>query len=128
MKTNSVLIIDDDEDDIFFLEECLSEMGIRKVHVALDGMQALTFLEKSLDCPPGLIILDFNMPKMNGIELLEKIKEKYDIPVIMYTTTCTDEIATKAKQNGAVGCFKKATNYDEDVKMGQRILKLLEKS
>lgn len=123
--SRSVLIIDDDEEDHFIMKEMLADVGIGNVYSILDGSLALGFLEQLKANLPSMIILDYNMPKMDGLEVLQKIKEKYDIPILLYTTTPTDEVAKMAKEKGALDCIKKAANSAENKKMGKLIVHLL---
>jgi CheY-like chemotaxis protein len=128
MKNKTILIVDDDEDDQFLLTEYFAEIGVKEnINCVLDGALALEFLEKSFDCLPSLIILDVNMPKMNGIQVLEKIKEKYDIPVVMFSTCYSVDIAKKAKEMGALECIKKPTDENALKAVKSSMLELLKK-
>ena len=90
----SVLLIDDDSEDqeIFIQQLAQYNPGI-KVISAYNGNDALKLLSRT---NPSYIFLDVNMPGMNGIDVLKKIKEKTtsDIPVFMYSTS--DGFKTKS--------------------------------
>ena len=75
-----ILIVDDEESIHLLYREELEEEGY-EVHSAMNGPEALELVEK---INPDLVVLDINMPGMNGIEVLRKIKEKRpQLPVIL---------------------------------------------
>ena len=120
-----ILIVDDDPDDCELLEEALVEVGITfTISIAHDGPAAFKFL-KTLEDLPKLIILDVNMPMMNGVDFLSTLNSLYSIPVIMYTTTCDEQLVRKAKELGAIDCVKKGTAYMDGLKFAKRVAEFL---
>jgi CheY-like chemotaxis protein len=108
MKNVHILLVEDNEGDILLTVEALEEGRIANViEVARDGQEALNklqndFVDKKL---PDLILLDINLPKMNGHEVLEKLKKNDDlkhIPVIMLSTSSSEmdimKLKTSSKQ------------------------------
>jgi CheY-like chemotaxis protein len=94
MQTNStILLVDDDPDDVFLLSDALKAVDPSfEIIEAYDGDAALLLLEKMYERKviPDLIVLDINMPVLDGREVLRILKnsEHYkDIPVIVYTTS-----------------------------------------
>ncbi|MEP1554689.1 MAG: response regulator [Paraglaciecola sp.] len=96
MHFPSVLIIDDSELERYMLVHQLKKIGIKTLVEKSDAISGLSYLngfttEKSKDIPPKLIILDVNMPVMNGFEFLKKfteLREKNELSqcqVLMYT-------------------------------------------
>jgi CheY-like chemotaxis protein len=90
---NLVLYADDDPDDLQLVREAFSKYASNvEVLTVNDGLEALSYL-KSLpenDPTPCLVILDVNMPRLNGretLKLLRKIDRFEDIPVILFTTS-----------------------------------------
>ena len=96
MKKNTILCVDDDSDDLQLLHESLKG-GQESYHIleAHNGRQALEILQqlKASENPPCLIILDINMPILNGKETLSIIKKDEmlkSIPVVVFTTSASD--------------------------------------
>jgi CheY-like chemotaxis protein len=87
-----VLYADDDTDDLFFVRDILSVYSDIDIKTFLDGGQILTYIERfpSSEKTPCLIILDINMPVVNGKEVLFRLREMErfkNIPIIMFTTS-----------------------------------------
>ena len=64
--------------------------------------------------PPSLIIMDYNMPKQNGLEILLLLKERVatkDIPVVIYSTSMSNDLKEQLVEAGALGCFDKPWNF-----------------
>lgn len=125
----TILIIDDDPDDCELVVEGLHQVGWRfQIESITDPEEALNFIEwkNRSNALPSIIILDLNMPKIGGMQVLAKIKEiNNDIPVILYSTTCTDEIVKQAKKLGAFDCIKKGTSYTDNLKFARLVLSLV---
>ena len=109
-----VLIIDDDEDDQFFMEQAFKADSPRtQVHLATGGQQALDLLH-SIQLLPDVILLDLNMPGMNGFEVLKHLKQLalyHSIPVVILTTSDADSDQEQARQLGATEFITKPTTY-----------------
>ncbi|WP_333600843.1 response regulator [Flavobacterium sp.] len=112
MKAIHVLLVEDNEGDILLTTEAL-EQGriINKVSVAKDGKQAIDFLNRKEPFQdaevPNLILLDINLPKKNGQEVLQYIKASKSfrhIPIIMLTTSSSKKDIIEAYNNHA-NCF-----------------------
>ena len=127
MKEQScILIVDDDPDDCELLQETLEEVGIAfTINVAHDGPAAFEFLKTLNGNLPKLIILDVNMPMMNGVDFLSNLNSLYSIPVIMYTTTCDEHLVKEAKELGAIDCVTKGTTYMDGLKFARRVAELV---
>ena len=91
----SVLLVDDDEGDLLMIQEALdSGTAAHEIHVAHDGQEALDFLRRKgpfADAPrPDLVLLDLNMPRMDGRQVLAAVKvdeELRKIPIVVLTTS-----------------------------------------
>lgn len=105
-----VLIVDDQFGIRILLQEVLQKDGY-EVNLASNGKQALDLIKKRL---PDLVILDMKIPGMDGLEILEAIKQIDEkIHVIMMTAYGEMELMKKAKELGAVAYFTKPFNIDE---------------
>jgi len=100
VKKIDILLVEDSRDDILIAEEALkkSESIDKKLHVVHDGVEALRFLRgegKYAQAPrPHLILLDLNLPRKSGMEVLEEIKRDealMTIPVIVFSTSRDEE-------------------------------------
>ncbi|WP_411823033.1 response regulator [Leptospira sp. 'Mane'] len=112
MKPINILLIEDSEGDIMLITEALEEGKItNQVTVMKNGWEAVQYLEKKGNYSnvsfPDLILLDVNLPKLNGHEVLKKIKSNEDtkhIPVIILTTSSEEKDIFEAYKNHA-NCF-----------------------
>jgi chemotaxis family two-component system response regulator Rcp1 len=95
----SILLIEDNDDDIYLMKTAFKQAGIENTHFIKDGTCALQFLRKDYSNLPKIILLDLNMPKMNGFEILKEIKTDENlksIPVIVLTSSLDREDINKA--------------------------------
>jgi CheY-like chemotaxis protein len=112
MKELQILLVEDNEGDILLTLEAFKELKVSNtVAVVRDGAEAIEFLKKEgqfINCVmPNLILLDINMPRLNGIEVLDFIKkdEKLKkIPVVMLTTSSSDADIAACYERSA-NCF-----------------------
>jgi len=112
MQQIHILLVDDNEGDIFLTKEALSDAQfINKISTASDGVEAIGFLKDCLRsvprAMPDLILLDINLPKMDGTEVLSIIKSDPDlkrIPVIMLTTSSAEKDILASYENYA-NCY-----------------------
>jgi len=102
----TILLVEDNEGDIVLTKEALREARIgNEVRVARDGQEALDML-RNTDNLPQLILLDINLPKMDGLELLliKKDERLKRIPVIMLSTSSAEKDILHSYANHA-NCF-----------------------
>ncbi|HEY3197298.1 MAG TPA: sigma-54 dependent transcriptional regulator [Nitrospirales bacterium] len=99
-----VLVVDDEADIASILADRLQTTGF-DVQVAHDGEEALQAIQQN---PPGLVFLDIQMPKLNGIEVLKRARKEWpDLPVIIMTAYGTIEGAVEAMKEGATDFITK---------------------
>lgn len=122
MKTNEILIIEDDYVDIMSIERALKKLDISyKLHIAHNGEDALALLNGNIagkeKIQPNIILLDINMPKMNGIEFLRIIKNYYtfnNIKVFVTTTSAEEYDRLSMEQLGIEGYILKPIEFDQN--------------
>lgn len=115
-----VLVIDDSEDDVFLLREAFRTCPlVRFLEVAEDGETALRMLRREAPFAdarlPGLVLLDINMPRMNGFEVLSAIRSDprlCRIPVVMLTTSQQESDILRAYADGACSFISKPVDFD----------------
>jgi CheY-like chemotaxis protein len=110
MKSIRILLIEDNEGDILLTTEALEDSKIiNEVNVLRDGEAAIAYFEalKSKDDYPDLVLLDINLPKISGHEVLVYIKTHArfkSIPVIMLTTSSSEKDIQSSYKN-YVNCY-----------------------
>ena len=113
----NVLLIEDDAADAMLVEEALVERGMtRSVSRVEDGVAALEFLRDPATPRPDLIVLDLNMPRMSGRELLAILKDDAGlsaIPVVVLTTSGAPDDIQSAYSQHANAYVTKPVNLDE---------------
>lgn len=114
-----ILLVDDDEEDRMLIQDAFSEIGAPDaVHFEANGEEALAYLEQHPGALPHLIILDLNMPKMNGTQTLRYLKsdDRYkDITVLIYSTSVNPLERETCLQLGAHSYVIKPTLYQESL-------------
>ncbi len=128
-KPIEVLLIEDSSDDIFLMKEVLQDAKMHiNLHVAENGEKGLDFVYKKNEFKnapsPDLILLDLNLPKIDGREVLEKLKsdKKYKtIPVVVLTTSQSDEDINKAYLNNANSYITKPVDLNQFMKVVKTI-------
>jgi CheY-like chemotaxis protein len=124
-KLIKILLAEDNDDDIVMIKDAFARSKIiNSFDVVKNGEEALGFLRKEGRYAgkdrPGLILLDINMPKKNGFEVLEAIKKdpRFDyIPVIMLTTSEREEDIVKSYKEGACSYITKPVNFSNFTKV-----------
>ncbi|MFP5039632.1 response regulator [Parasediminibacterium sp. JCM 36343] len=132
MKPVHILLVEDNAGDILLTKEALSEAN-PDIHVSVvtDGEQATDFLDKAggyADAEmPNLILLDINLPRKNGHEVLLHIKSDErlrHIPVIILTTSSFDKDVKDAYRNFASCFITKSVEVDEFMEIVAKIVNL----
>jgi CheY-like chemotaxis protein len=129
MKTIHILLIEDNEGDILLTTEALQEGKIfNKISVVRDGIEAIDFLKKrnqfATVALPDLILLDINLPKKSGHEVLKEIKTYPDlkhIPIIMLTTSSSEKDIFLANENNANSFIVKPVEVNEFINTVSKI-------
>jgi CheY-like chemotaxis protein len=120
-----VLVVDDSEDAVLLTREALKTTeGFRIAHVAADGVEALQYLRHEPPFEwgprPGLILLDLNMPRLDGLGTLRALKQDpalREIPTIVLTVSDRHADIRAAYAEGAAGYVRKPDDFDAFVAM-----------
>lgn len=123
-----VLIAEDDNDDQEILKETMLEVAPSvEVILVSSGLKAIKALEASNDeALPHLLILDYNMPELNGAEVLEMLRnnQRYaGIPKVVLSTSSSPYYKASCLELGAQGYFTKPSSYTELEALIRNILK-----
>jgi CheY-like chemotaxis protein len=106
IKMKNIFLADDDMDDCSFFEDALNDLNIStELTISNDGIELMFNLEKvSKPPPPDIIFLDLNMPRKNGYECLDEIRNhpKFkEIPIVIFSTTDSNEVVDRTYTAGA---------------------------
>jgi CheY-like chemotaxis protein len=116
-----ILLVEDNEDDAVIIQEVFSDMRLATlINVVRNGEEALAYLQHTgkykVVRRPDIVLLDINMPKMNGFEVLEEMKKDprlQSLPVIMLTTSHREEDVVLSYAKGACSYIHKLVDLDQ---------------
>ena len=124
-----VLLVEDDQGDILMTREAFEHYKIRnQLHVVTDGEQALDFLHQTgayAAAPrPGLVLLDLNLPRRDGLEVLAELKEDPGlrvIPVVILTTSQAEEDILRSYSLHANAYVSKPVDFERFMEVIRQI-------
>jgi CheY-like chemotaxis protein len=124
-----VLLVEDDDGDVLMTREAFEHHKIRNtLHVVNDGDQALQFLRREgeyADAPrPGLILLDLNLPRRDGREVLAELKDDPElrlIPVVVLTTSEAEDDIVRSYSLHANAYVSKPVDFDRFIEVIRQI-------
>ena len=130
MRQLDVLLIDDNQADIKLALHVIGEDPTRRVHVIRDGEEAMNVI---MGCQPdiaqrwslGLILLDLKLPKVNGFEILQALRERSalkTLPVVVLSSSNQDRDMQKSYALGANGYVQKPVDFDQFRNVIRRII------
>jgi len=127
MRPNHVImLVEDDDVDILSTKRAFKELAIpNPLIVTKNGEEALEYLNRKSITLPGIIILDLNMPKMNGIEFLKELKSRQNlnmIPVIVLTTSSNHQDIERSFENQVAGYLIKPMDFNNFKEYIQKIV------
>lgn len=132
MQTKLILLVEDNENDVLLMQRAFKKNHIlNRVVVARDGVEALDYLfttgfyeGKVAEPLPDLILLDLKLPKINGLEVLKRMRAekrtKY-IPVVVLTSSTEEQDIINSYDLGANGFVQKPMNFNEFVEAANRL-------
>jgi len=120
MNESPILIAEDEEIDVILIKRAFQVAGVeRPLHVVRDGQEALDYLSNLLshDSPlPVLFLLDINMPRYNGLEVLERLRDgplHRAIPIIVFSSSNHPRDVEQAYRLGANAYLVKPTSTEQ---------------
>jgi CheY-like chemotaxis protein len=124
-----VLLVEDDEGDVLMTREAFEHYKIRNtLHVVTDGDQALQFVRQAGDFAgmprPGLILLDLNLPRRDGLEVLAELKADPElrlIPVVILTTSQAEEDIVRSYSLHANAYVTKPVDFERFIEVIRQI-------
>ena len=126
-----ILLAEDNPADVYLIREALKEHGIEcPVRVVWDGREVLQFISdaSSTDHGVGLIILDLNLPRHDGIEVLQKLRETAElahVPVVVLTSSDSPRDRVIASELGAACYVRKPSSLEQFLNLGEVFKRLL---
>ncbi len=129
-----LLLVEDNPADVFLVREALREEDLDcDLEVVDDGEQAIRFLERvdaGGQAPPDLLLLDLNVPRIGGEQVLERLRKSQpcaEIAVVVITSSDSPRDRQRAADLGAAEYFRKPANLDEFMALGKLVRRLAEK-
>ena len=127
-----ILLVEDNVDDIMITQKALLEAKLANpLDVVRDGQEAIEYLshqgqyqDSAVSPRPGLILLDINIPKMSGLEVLAYIKKQPDlkgIPVVMLTSSTRDRDVASSYEYGCNSFLQKPVEFERFVELVKQI-------
>ena len=114
-NSKPILLVEDDSIDVMTVKRAFRDLEVKSELIPTgDGEEALAYLRDDGNTKPSVILLDLNMPKMNGTEFLKIIKGDdgfKEIPVIVLTTSNSEQDIAKSFELGAAGYMVKSVDY-----------------
>jgi len=122
--SNTIVVVDDDADDQFLIRNVFEQTNPAIEVVTLsDGDEVLPYLNKQRVLPE-LVLLDLNMPRLNGIHTLIKLRQDNrftTLPIVIYTTSSNPLERAKALASGASDFITKPSDYTDLVKLAKKL-------
>jgi CheY-like chemotaxis protein len=125
-KKPSILLVEDNPADMLLIREAIEEHDINcELVVVSDGEQAINFIqqiESAAEICPSLIVLDLNLPKKSGREVLRRLRESSEcnhVPVAILSSSDAQKDREEAARLGAIRYIRKPSNLDEFMKVGE---------
>lgn len=126
IPSRTIVLIDDDPDDHEIFEMAITEASVEATCIHYYSAEtALNQLAKFGDSLPDYIFLDLNMPRMNGMQFLELVKNHpilVHVPVIVYSTSILPSTRIQALQHGAFDFLAKPASYFELIRVLKHLL------
>lgn len=128
-----ILLVEDNQPDIILVRQALTEQDLNfELHEMADAEEAVAFIERMGGVPdapcPDIVLLDLNVPRGEGLELLEAVRTSTtcpDVPVIIMTSSDSPHDRARATEKGCTLYFKKPIELDQFLKLGDLVKDVL---
>ncbi len=118
-NSKPILLIEDDDVDVMTVKRAIRDLKVTNQLVSIgDGEEAIEYLRTESTTKPCIILLDLNMPKMDGAEFLKIVKADKalkKIPIVILTTSNSDRDVIESFERGAAGYMVKSVDYEKFV-------------
>ena len=125
MNSSTIYLADDDPDDRFLIKEAINEIYKQITFIeAANGLELLSSIESLTDPSQALILLDMNMPMMNGLEAITAIRKNprfSSVQAIMVSTSSDPSLAERALQAGINSFFTKPDTFEGFVNLAKNL-------
>jgi CheY-like chemotaxis protein len=129
LEVIDILLVEDDPGDVLLIREAFEDNKVHnRLHVVPDGVEALTFLRQEgehADAPrPDLVLLDLNLPRKDGREVLAEVKgdeSLQHIPVVVLTTSKAEEDVLRSYKLHANAYVTKPVDFDRFIEVVRQI-------
>ena len=125
-----ILLVEDDADDRYIMHQAFEELAFTEdVKMFSSGEELNAYMgHLSSSAFPELIVLDYNMPALNGAELALSLKKHPQfscIPVVLYSTGISPKMQEELKKAGVLDCFEKGMEYRQVLSLAASLTKLV---
>lgn len=121
-----VLLADDDEDDRLLFRDAFKEIKLKtEIQLVNDGVELMQYLSREDSILPHVLFLDLNMPRKNGLDCLDEIRNQEDwrnIAVVIYSTSASEEDIEETFVRGANVYIRKPNNFNELKKILEKVI------
>lgn len=124
-EPKTIYLADDDQDDRFFLRQAIEAADASTEIIEVEnGLELISVMKKQPGLQASLILMDMNMPKMNGLETIAAIRadaELSAVPVVMISTSSNSSLIEMAYEAGADSFITKPSTFEEFNQLGIQI-------
>ncbi len=125
-SVKTVFLVDDDQDDRFFIRQAMEEAGAMvEIVEAENGLELLALIQNDGKTTVALVLLDMNMPKMNGLETIAAIRSQPSIamvPIVMISTSSNPNLIESAYRAGVDTFITKPSSFEGFTILSQQLI------
>ena len=134
MQSKKILLVDDNADDFMLTTRAFRKLNLlEELITASDGVEALKYLfgdkrsvmVRKLEALPALVLLDINMPRINGLDVLREIRadeKTKTVPVVIFTSSGEERDIIASRKLGANNYIQKPVNFSDLIEVIRQLL------